>query len=53
LRPEIVSLSRLGGIDPLNYLGDVFTAAVFEADVFDGMVGQTMKLTSSLGRDRS
>lgn len=28
------------GIDALNYVGDVFTVAVFDADVFDSIFGQ-------------
>ena len=58
MRPEIVSLSRLGvGIYALNYVGNVFTAAVFEADVFDdifdGMVDQNDEGGLVIGRHRS
>jgi hypothetical protein len=52
-----IRLSCLGaGIDALNYVGDVFTAAVFDADVFDdifdGMVDQNDEGDFVIGRDR-
>ena len=47
-------MSRLGvGIDALNQIGDVFTAALVEADVFDGMVDQNDEGGFVIGRDRS
>lgn len=37
-RDGMIRVSCLGiGIDSLNYVGDVLTVAVFEADVFDGV----------------
>jgi hypothetical protein len=52
-----IRISCLGvGIDALNYVGDVFTAAVFDADVFDdifdGMVDQNEEGDFVVGRDR-
>jgi hypothetical protein len=52
-----VRVSCLGvGIDALNYVGDVFTVAVFDADifdtVFDGMVHQNEEGEVVRGQDR-
>jgi hypothetical protein len=52
-----IRVSCLGiGIDALNYVGDVFTVAAFDADVFDdifdGMVEQNDEGTVESGQDR-
>ncbi len=52
-----IRVSCLGvGIDALNYVGDVFTVAVFDADifdsVFDGMVQQNEEGDVVRGQDR-
>ena len=44
------------GIDALNYVGDLFTVAIFDADVFDEVFDQLVELneegTVTSGRDR-
>ena len=52
-----IRVSCLGaGIDALNFVGDLFTVAVFDADVFDEIFDQLVELneegTVTSGRDR-
>lgn len=44
LRDGKINVSCVGiGIDALNYVGDVFTVAIFEADFFDQIFGNMVE----------